>query len=330
MNEEGLAMNHIRGMMFVLVALSFLATKAQAEETNRYVVWKIPDKGSILFLAQGDNDIKPPGVKMVVVGISNKSKEDFPFNILTDRWTLVDKEGNTHTAMFNQLNIDSALWLKMSEGQQRLIDYPTKVHSGTNKNIVLLFGPKVNIVGFKEVILDSVFIGKPIRIKYERPKKKKDKKQLEEFTKTDQEKQKREATPIQVEQKKRKLEEERAIKLEKKRTYIISDLMVENLRVAPSERWGKTGSAVFGTIVNKGNKTLNEVTIRVYFLDAEGKRIGEHIYHPVLVTRFSSGDQYPLRPSYRKDFGYYVEDVAPSGWSKRIEGEIIDIEFAQE
>ena len=161
-------MSHIRGMMFVLVALSFLATKAQAEETKRYVVWKIPDEGSILFLVQGDNDIKPPGVKMIIVSIKNESTVDLPLNMLTDRWTLVDKKGQAHSASFNPLNIDTAIWLKMPKKAQRLMDYPRRVHSGTSKHIVLIFEPTVDLINFQEVILDSIAIGKPIRIKYKR------------------------------------------------------------------------------------------------------------------------------------------------------------------
>lgn len=153
--------------MFVLFVLSILATRALAQETKRYVVWKIPD-GSILFLAQGDNDIKRPGVKMVIVSIKNESTVDLPLNMLTDRWTLVDNKGQAHSASFNSLNIDTAIWLKMPEKAQRMMDYPRRVHSGTSKHIVLIFEPTVDLINFQEVILDSVAIGKPIRIKYKR------------------------------------------------------------------------------------------------------------------------------------------------------------------
>ena len=71
------------------------------------------------------------------------------------------------------------------------------------------------------------------------------------------------------------------------------------------------------------------MTVRIYFLDSAGRRIGEKEFSPVLVTDFSIGDNTPLRPGYRKDFGYNLEDYAPSGWSKRVEVEIIDIEFLE-
>lgn len=112
------------------------------------------------------------------------------------------------------------------------------------------------------------------------------------------------------------------------REYVSSNLSLERVRVAPAEHFGRRVDGVFGTIVNNGAKTLRKVTIRVYFLDSGGRRIGEKDFSPVLVTEF--GDDAPLRPGYRKDFGYSVEDDAPSGWAKKIEVEIVDVEFLEQ
>ncbi|MBU1625923.1 hypothetical protein KKB18_00985, partial [bacterium] len=50
-------------------------------------------------------------------------------------------------------------------------------------------------------------------------------------------------------------------------------------------------------IKNKGDKTLKEVEVTVYFKDGSGSVIAEEIYHPVLVTEYSySGDNKPLKP----------------------------------
>jgi len=126
----------------------------------------------------------------------------------------------------------------------------------------------------------------------------------------------------------RKAEDER--KLEKVRSYLREGLTLEDVQVAPGERFGRTETGVFGTIVNQGQKTLRKVQVRVYFLDAAGRRIGEKDYIPVLVSQFSFGNNTPLRPGYRKDFGYSVHEDAPTGWAKRVEAEIVDIEFAEE
>jgi len=88
---------------------------------------------------------------------------------------------------------------------------------------------------------------------------------------------------------------------------------------------------VFGTIVNKGNRTLNRVELTVYFLDQNGVVVGEEDFYPVLVTKFSlSGDNKPLKPNYVKDFGYTVEVSAPSTWSKKVKAKITNIEFAEQ
>ena len=103
--------------------------------------------------------------------------------------------------------------------------------------------------------------------------------------------------------------------------YILKNMALENIRVDKGKSWGKKVWAVFGTVVNKGPKSLSEVTIRAYYLDADGNRIWEKDYTPILSTKT------PLRPGYRKEFGYNLEDDAPTGWNKKVESEIIAIKF---
>ena len=129
---------------------------------------------------------------------------------------------------------------------------------------------------------------------------------------------------------KEQLEAEEQQKREIARQYISEGLKLENVRVATGERFGRSEVGVFGTIVNGGAKTLSQVKVRVYFLDSGGRRIGEKDYSPVLVTTLGIGDNTPLRPGYRKDFGYSLRDYAPSGWAKEIEAEIIEIAFQEE
>lgn len=123
--------------------------------------------------------------------------------------------------------------------------------------------------------------------------------------------------------------EAEAERLRSLRAYVASNLSLESVRVAPGERFGRTVDGVFGTIVNNGAESLRKVTVRIYFLDNAGRRVGEKDFSPVLVTNFPIGDNTPLRPGYRKDFGYNVEDDAPSGWAKKIEAEIVDIDLLE-
>jgi hypothetical protein len=76
---------------------------------------------------------------------------------------------------------------------------------------------------------------------------------------------------------------------------------------------------------HEGTKALGRVTVRFYLLDSTGQRIAEKDF--TQVSSSSMGNNSPLRPGYQKDFGYSVEDSAPTGWSRRIEAEIVDLEF---
>ena len=126
--------------------------------------------------------------------------------------------------------------------------------------------------------------------------------------------------------KQRAAEEQRR---EKFLPYIQQGMTLERVRVAQVEKYGRQVEGVFGTVVNRGDKTLNEVTVRVYFLDSKRIRIGEKDYHPVLDSKYALHGNTPLRPGYRKDFGYSLNGDAPTGWSRKIEAEIIDLKFAE-
>lgn len=60
-----------------------------------------------------------------------------------------------------------------------------------------------------------------------------------------------------------------------------------------------------------------------------GCLFGEKDFHPILVTKYSIGDNKPLKPNYVKDFGYSIQDYAPSLWRGKVKGKISDIEFAE-
>ncbi|WP_205481586.1 hypothetical protein [Sphingomonas arenae] len=86
-------------------------------------------------------------------------------------------------------------------------------------------------------------------------------------------------------------------------------------------------------IKNLGNRTLNGVTVRVVFQDAEGKPIAEEEYNPVLVTENNfMGDNTPLRPNYiwqNEPDKFYQAKSVPSEWAEgKATATITDIEFA--
>lgn len=143
----------------------------------------------------------------------------------------------------------------------------------------------------------------------------------------------REAERVQRENQRREAEQARArVEAEERANrlqYAAHHLGVRDVKVADGERFGRRVKGVFGTVENKGEKTLQRVEIRVFFLDDAGNRIGEKDFLPVLSGGWSSNDP-PLRPGYRSDFGFNLDDHAPSGWSGRIEHEVVDIEFSED
>lgn len=85
-------------------------------------------------------------------------------------------------------------------------------------------------------------------------------------------------------------------------------------------------------IQNNGNRTLNKVTVRVVFYDAQGNSIAEEEYSPVMVSEYSyGGDNTPLRPHYiwqqEADKFWQAKNV-PSEWAPgKASATITDVEF---
>ncbi len=83
---------------------------------------------------------------------------------------------------------------------------------------------------------------------------------------------------------------------------------------------------------NKGNRSLRKVEVTVYFQDASGAVIAEKEYNPVLVTKYSFGDNNkPLRPNYiwQLERGkFYQAKSVPTEWKEgAVKAKITDIEF---
>jgi hypothetical protein len=85
-------------------------------------------------------------------------------------------------------------------------------------------------------------------------------------------------------------------------------------------------------IKNEGNRTLNGVTVKVVFHDADGRPIAEEEYNPVLVSEYSyGGDNTPLRPNYiwqNEPDQFYSAKSVPTEWKEgQATATITDIEF---
>ena len=86
-------------------------------------------------------------------------------------------------------------------------------------------------------------------------------------------------------------------------------------------------------IKNNGNRTINSLTVKVVFFDANNQPIGERLYRPVNVGGFSMGNEgRPLRPNYiwqQEPNRFYAAKTVPSEWSEgNARATIVDVAFA--
>lgn len=95
----------------------------------------------------------------------------------------------------------------------------------------------------------------------------------------------------------------------------------------------KNVPAVRVSLKNNGNRSLDRVTVIVFFQNEQGNTIYEKEYSPVLVSNYSLRGDTPLRPGYVKEMErdkYYTLDSNLSEWK---EGEatvrVVDLVFSQ-
>lgn len=94
---------------------------------------------------------------------------------------------------------------------------------------------------------------------------------------------------------------------------------------------GKVAGVLF-KIKNKGDKSLDQVEVKCYFLDASGNRISEEDFYPVNVSTYSfGGDNKPLKPGYvwsMESGKFYTAKSVASEWKEgSIDIEITKIKF---
>ena len=91
-------------------------------------------------------------------------------------------------------------------------------------------------------------------------------------------------------------------------------------------------AAVHFKLRNNGERSLDRVTVTVYFKDENGSVIFEEDFVPVSVNRYSS-DNKPLRPGYiwqHEKGSYYGTKQVPDEWKDgSVEMSITDIRFTE-
>jgi hypothetical protein len=92
--------------------------------------------------------------------------------------------------------------------------------------------------------------------------------------------------------------------------------------------FGSPNPGLFATLANKGNRTLNEVEVTIYFYNGKGAIVSEKKLYPVSVSKYRPGrDNDPLNPQKAKKVGYLVKDFAPPSWAGKVQMRVTDIVF---
>jgi hypothetical protein len=119
-------------------------------------------------------------------------------------------------------------------------------------------------------------------------------------------------------------------KVDKKKKAYMASLELKNLTVGKGKKFlfGSPNPGLFATLTNKGDKTLNEVEITVYFYNGKGAIVSEKKLYPVSVSKYRPGrDNDPLKSQKAKKIGYLVKDFAPPSWAGKVQMRVTDITF---
>jgi hypothetical protein len=121
-------------------------------------------------------------------------------------------------------------------------------------------------------------------------------------------------------------------KLTNKKKSYMANLELKNLTVGKGKKFlfGSPNPGLFATLTNKGNRTLNEVEITVYFYNGKGAIVSEKKLFPVSVSKYRAGrDNDPLKPKKAKKVGYLVKEFAPPSWAGKVQMRVTDIKFKE-
>ena len=95
-------------------------------------------------------------------------------------------------------------------------------------------------------------------------------------------------------------------------------------------RFGSPNPGLFATLVNKGNRTLNQVEVTIYFYNKKGAIVSEKKLYPVSVSKYRPGrDNDPLKPQKAKKIAYLVKEFAPPSWAGKVQMRVTDIIFKE-
>ena len=100
---------------------------------------------------------------------------------------------------------------------------------------------------------------------------------------------------------------------------------IQNVRIGTGTSKGKLGTAIFGEILNNGERIIKIATLNVFFLSESGDISKEHKFFP--VNNYSFSDSLPLAPGQLKEFGFPIDEIIPENWGGTISAKLIDLKF---
>ena len=132
--------------------------------------------------------------------------------------------------------------------------------------------------------------------------------------------------------KKDKKKQVQVAKLDNEKKAYMANLELRNLTVGKGKKYlfGSPNPGLFATLTNKGNRTLKEVEITVYFYNGKGAIVSEKKLYPVSVSKYRPGrDNDPLKSQKAKKIGYLVKEFAPSSWAGKVQMRVTGIIFKE-
>ena len=100
---------------------------------------------------------------------------------------------------------------------------------------------------------------------------------------------------------------------------------IQNIKIGIGRSFGKLGTAIFGKIINNGERSIKIATLNVFFLSETGEKIKEKKFFP--VNNYSFSDSTPLYPGQSKEFGFPIDEIVPENWGGKISVKLIDLKF---
>ena len=105
----------------------------------------------------------------------------------------------------------------------------------------------------------------------------------------------------------------------------LSKVELKDVRIGAGTSKGKLGTAIFGIILNNGERTIKIATMRVEFFDEADERSTVHKLFP--VNNYSFSDSASLEPGHSKEFGFPIDEIVPENWGGTIKYRLIDLKF---